>query len=142
MRLHHVGVVVRSLEQALPHYERALRMTRTTGIVHDPAQDANLIMLAGPDGGPGLELIEPASESSPVARQAKKAGGPAHTCYEVDDLEGEIARLRGEGALLVQAPTPAVLFGGRRVSFLFLRTRHLIELVETAAPIKSASTSH
>lgn len=131
MKLHHVGVVVPSIERALEHYRAVLRLEPATPVVYDPAQNANLLMLAAPGGGPGLELIEPAAATSPVARQAAGRGGSlAHLAYEVGDIEAEIARQREAGALTVREPVPAVLFGGRRVAFLYLRTRHLIELVE------------
>ena len=129
MRLHHVGVVVPSIEKALEQYRAVLQMEPIAPAVYDPAQDANLIMLEVPGGGPGLELIEPASEASPIARQARR-GGLAHICYEVADIEAEVSRQRRAGALTVREPVPAVLFGGRRVAFLYLRTQHLIELVE------------
>jgi methylmalonyl-CoA/ethylmalonyl-CoA epimerase len=134
MRLHHVGVIVPSIDEALEHYRAVLRMEPAAGAaaaVYDPVQDANLIMLEPPGGGgPGIELIEPASAASPVAKQAGRGGGLAHLCYEVNDIEAEVARQREAGALTVREPVPAVLFGGRRVAFLYLRTRHLIELVE------------
>ncbi len=130
MRLHHVGVVVPSITDALAHYRTALNLEPTGSPVYDPHQDARVVMLADAADGPGLELIEPGSPTSPVARQAERGGGLAHTCYEAADLEAELARLRAAGAMPVRAPAPAVLFGGRRVAFVFLRTRHLIELLE------------
>ncbi|MBA4156922.1 MAG: VOC family protein [Gemmatimonadetes bacterium] len=130
MKLHHVGVIVPAIEPALEHYRAVLQMEPTTAAVYDPIQDAKLIMIEPPGGGPGIELIEPASPASPVAKQAGGGGGLAHVCYEVDDIEAEVARQRQAGALTVQAPVPAVLFGGRRVAFLYLRTKHLIEMVE------------
>jgi methylmalonyl-CoA/ethylmalonyl-CoA epimerase len=130
VKLHHVGIVVRSMDIALADYRDVLGMTPEEGPVYDPEQDANLIILRSREGGPGIELIEPVSDRSPCARQARKGGGIAHTCYSVRDIEGEFARLRDAGALTVRNPISAVLFGGKRVAFLFLRSRQLIELVE------------
>lgn len=130
MKIHHVGAVVPSIQNALPLYVGALGYVQATEVVHDPEQDAHLVMLEPPEGGPGYELIEPASDDSPLAKQAKRGGNPAHTCFEVADLEAELERLRGLRAMVVKAPAPAVLFGGARVAFVFLPTRDLIELVE------------
>lgn len=132
MKFHHVGIVVASLTEGLAYYRDLLGLTPTTDIVHDPQQQVNLILLADPThpAGATIELIEPATPTSPVARTAASGGGPAHTCYEVDDLPGELARLQSSGALVVRPPTPAPLFGGRRVAFLLLKNRHLIELLE------------
>lgn len=130
MRLHHSGVVVRNMDQACAHYEAVMGLVVTEGPVYDPAQDATLLMMRPPGGGPGVELIAPASKDSKVAGQAARGGGLVHTCYEVDDLDAELLRLRDAGAMPVMEATPALLFGGKRVAFLMLRTRHLIELVE------------
>jgi methylmalonyl-CoA/ethylmalonyl-CoA epimerase len=130
MRIHHVGAVVRSLEEAVPLYTAALGLVQQTPIIDDPVQQARLVMMADPGGGPGYELIEPLGESSPLASQARRGANPAHTAFEVADLDAELTRLRSLGALIVQAPAPALLFGGARVAFVFLRSRDLIELVE------------
>jgi methylmalonyl-CoA/ethylmalonyl-CoA epimerase len=130
VKIHHVGVIVPSIDLAMPHYVKMLEMKHASETVFDPEQDANLVLLQASGGGPGIELIEPASETSPVRKQANAGGGYAHICFEVADIVAEVARMRRSGALTVQSPTPAILFGGRRVAFLFLPTGQLIELVE------------
>lgn len=133
MKVHHVGIVVPSIEAVLDEYTAGLGFTQATQVVFDPEQDCRLVLLTGAGDVAGIELIEPASDDSPVARLAKRGGGYAHICYQVGDLDAEVARLRERGAVLVQKPTPAVLFDGRRVAFMFLRSRQLIELVEEPA---------
>jgi FkbH-like protein len=129
MKLHHVGIGVPSISMAIDYYRAVLQMEPTGSIVFDRLQDAKLVMLQGPGGGPGIELIEPGSADSPVAGQARR-GGIAHTCFEVENVDTEINRLREAGALVVREPMPAALFGGRRVAFLYLKGGHLVELVE------------
>jgi methylmalonyl-CoA/ethylmalonyl-CoA epimerase len=133
MRIHHVGAVVRSIEEALPYYVAALGLKPETPIVDDPTQKARVVMLADPGGGPGYELVEPLGADSPLAPQARRGSNPAHTAFEVVDLDAELVRFASLGAMIVQAPAPALLFGGARVAFVFLRTRDLIELVEVEA---------
>lgn len=133
MRIHHIGAVVPRIEHAMQTYVDVLGLKQETPIVEDPIQRARLVMLADPAGGPGYELIEPLTEDSPVAMQAKRGVNPAHTCFEVDDIEAEIDRLQTLGARVVQSPAAACLFGGARVAFVFLRSRDLIELVEVGA---------
>ena len=59
------------------------------------------------DGGL-LELLEPHGEKSPVLRHLQKGGGLYHLCFEVDDLEGTLQRLRDTGeAVVVCEPVPA-----------------------------------
>jgi methylmalonyl-CoA/ethylmalonyl-CoA epimerase len=129
MRIHHLGIVVPALEPALEQYQRVLGFELEGGPVFDAAQDCHLAMLVDA-GGARIELIAPASGESPVAAQAKKGGGLAHVCYEVDSLDQEISRLRRERAIVVRPPVGAVLFGGRRVAFLFMKGNMLVELVE------------
>ncbi len=134
MKIHHVGVVVPSIKDYLHYYTEILGFTQVSPIVHDPVQDVRLTMLADGGGttgnGAGIELIEPASPASPVAARAAEGGGLAHICYQVDDLDKEINRLRSLGAILVRKAAPAVLFCGKRVAFLFMKGNNLIELVE------------
>lgn len=104
--------------------------------VLDPLQDSWLALVefggqAG--GGATVELIAAASDSSPVAKSAASGGGFHHICYEVDRLDQRVEEMRGQGLLLVRGPDPAILFGGRRVAFLFSRIGGLIELLEAAA---------
>ncbi len=79
-----------------------------------------------------VELISPTSDESPVAGfLQKKGGGLHHICFEVDDIEAEMARLKEKGArLLNETPTAGV--GGSRVAFLHPKSGGgvLIELVE------------
>jgi methylmalonyl-CoA/ethylmalonyl-CoA epimerase len=130
VKIHHVGVIVPSIDLAMPYYVEMLELRRATETVFDPEQDANLVLLEAGGGAPGVELIEPVSEASPVRKQANAGGGYAHICFEVADIVAEVTRMRRSGALTVQSPTPAILFGGRRVAFLFLPTSQLVELVE------------
>ena len=133
MKIHHIGLVVDSIEDRLPLFTGAFGLERTSDIVLDPEHEARLVLLGDGSGPVRIELIEAASDSSPVARSAGQGGGLAHICYEVDELEGEISRLRSEGALIVKEPTPAVLFDGRRVAFLYTKGHGVIELLEAEA---------
>jgi methylmalonyl-CoA/ethylmalonyl-CoA epimerase len=57
---------------------------------------------------------------------------PYHLCYEVDDLDDAIARLRSTRRfLLVSGPVAACAMENRRVAFMFQKDTGLIELVET-----------
>ena len=78
-----------------------------------------------------IELVEPNGESSPVGRFLnERGGGLHHLCYEVDELETEIAKMRARKSLLARPPKPAVAFGGRRIAWLLTAEKLLIELLE------------
>jgi len=78
-----------------------------------------------------LELIQPLTEDSPVARYAIQGGGPIHICYRIRTLEGINNWCRAHGVLLVIEPTIAKAYGDRRrVAFVFAQGLGLIEFVE------------
>ncbi len=132
LRFHHLGV-------ATTHPTRAAEMLTTLGYsldeaVWDPAQ-AVFVRLAHHDAMPTVEIVSPGDGPSPIDRLLDKAGaGPYHTCYEVDDLGAAAEGMRDAGHRVfpVSEPTPAVLFGGRRVWFLRVHGFGLIELLESA----------
>jgi len=132
LRLHHVGFVVASIEAAAPGFARSMGAEWDGQIIHDPLQKVRVIFLTTRAGDPQIELIEPAGEDSPVLRfLQEKGGGLNHVCYEVDDLEKELAEFRSRGAIIAKRPKPAVAFGGRRIAWVVTAEKLLVELLET-----------
>jgi methylmalonyl-CoA/ethylmalonyl-CoA epimerase len=130
-RLHHVGLVVASIEKALPGFLQSLGSQATTGVIHDPLQLVKVLFLRTSAAEPVLiELIEPAAEDSPVRRFLEKGGGMNHMCYQVPDLGRAIQEMQSRGAAVVNPPKPAVAFDGRRVAWMMTRQWLLIELLE------------
>jgi methylmalonyl-CoA epimerase len=129
MRLDHIAIAVRSLNEALPFYTEALGLT-CTGQEIIAEQGVRLAML--PVGEGRLELLEPLSENSPVGRfLARRGEGLHHICLQVDDIERALAHLRAQGVRLVDEE-PRCGAGGRKIAFLHPASAHgvLIELVE------------
>lgn len=138
LRPHHVGVAVADIEKALPHYRSILGLKLLDGPYDDPIQRVRVCFLGTGDSADAvIELIAPipteASEASPIHLYLKKDLGAYHICYEVADIDRAIADMRTKGCLVVSAPVPAVAFEGRRIAWLYLPTRQLIELVEQPA---------
>lgn len=129
--MHHVGIVFASIDAAVSSYETTLNLRVVSGPFIDPLQEARVIFLSrGQPGEAAIELVEPTSETSPVAPFAKRGGGMHHVCYVTRNLEGELAHVRALGALLVHPPVPAVAFQGRRIAWIYTRERLLVELLE------------
>jgi methylmalonyl-CoA epimerase len=129
MRLDHIAIAVRSLEDALPFYTDALGLT-CTGRETVAEQGVHLALL--PLGESRLELLEPLSDDSPVGRFLTRRGeGVHHIAFRVDDLERALAELRARGIRLVDE-TPRCGAEGRKIAFLHPASAHgvLIELVE------------
>lgn len=133
-RLHHVGLIVRSIEESMPGYLRSLGATWDSQIFHDPIQRVKVAFL-NPGFGPEvqIELVEPVGENSPVRRFLETSnGGMHHLCYEVKDLEFSVRAARASGSMLVRPPKPAVAFEGRRIAWVLSPERLLIEYLEAA----------
>ncbi len=109
-----MGVAVGSIDAALEIYQ-ALGLSEAKREVV-PGQKVQVAFL--PVGESNVELLEPTSPDSPVAKfLEKRGGGVHHLCFAVEDLEGALADLSGRGFRLIHtAPVPGA--GGKRVAFL------------------------
>ncbi|HUJ43623.1 MAG TPA: methylmalonyl-CoA epimerase [Opitutaceae bacterium] len=123
----HVGIAVRSLDETVPVYEKALGLH----CEHREEVPAQKVRAAFFDvGGVHLELLEPTSPESPIARfLADRGEGIHHIAYRTDDLPGQLARAEGAGVRLIN-PQPIGGAAGQPVAFLHPRSTHgvLIEL--------------
>lgn len=138
MRLHHIGVATANLRESIDAY--AVMGFAAGEVIHDPLQKVDICFLEK-DGDPVIELVCPANAASPVGNILRKNGTmPYHTCYEVKNLEVEIARLRAFKFVTALRPLPAVAFGMRRVCFLYNKAVGLIELLESAECLAEQST--
>ena len=123
MKLHHIGVACKDIEEEIRKFSRIHQVTHCTPAVFDPAQQATLALLTLIDG----TLIELVA-GRPVETLLKKNITYYHLCFEVEDIDKEIDRLMSDDAILLSPPTPALLFGGRKVAFLHV-SYGIIELL-------------
>lgn len=109
----HIGVAVKDIAQAVAFYRDVLGVEPAPGETADGARIVSL-----PLGAAAVELLEPASPDSPVARfLARRGPGIHHICFKVPDLDAALARCRAHGYRLVdEQPRPGA--GGRRVAFV------------------------
>jgi methylmalonyl-CoA epimerase len=100
----HIGVAVRSLQEGVPLY-RALGL-EVGGGEELPSEMVRVAFL--PVGGTRIELLEPTTPESPIARfLAKRGEGLHHICFEVDDIHATMLELAQRGfELLSEAPKP------------------------------------
>ena len=126
-RLDHIGIAVKSLEAARIYESLGLRVEHVETVETQKVKTAFLSV-----GDANLELLEPSSADSPIAKFIEKRGeGIHHICFRVDDIESHLARLKAEGYRLVnEAPVPGA--HGCRVAFLHPSAGNgvLIELSE------------
>ena len=129
--LHHLGFVVKSISDIAEEFAASISARWNDEITHDPVQRVRVAFFSPVDPrNPVFELVEPASETSPVSNFLKKGGGLHHVCYEIDDLESGLSEARSAGLVIVATPAPAVAFGGRRIAWVCSKSRLLVELLE------------
>lgn len=100
-------------------------------LVTDPLQEVELLFLTK-TGAPSVELVKPLHEKSPVATYLKQQTECFyHVCFEVSDLQVALKQVYGTRRYLCVNPRkPAVLFGGRHVSFYYAKGIGLVEFLE------------
>ncbi len=130
MRFHHVGILVGDIKEHFDsHFIGELGINSMKGPVLDPNQQAFTAMITTGQGA-GIELVSPTNSNSPLNAALQKGGGLHHVCYEVDDIRHAFDSLHSSGMIPVSAPTPATLFEGLKVAFLYSKMGGLVELVE------------
>ncbi len=129
-RIHHVAIVVKSLESALPVYRDLLGLPLES--ILDIESDRVRIAFLGV-GESKVELVQPTDETTGVARfLAKEGEGFHHVCFEVANLAEELTRLGIDGVELIDSAPRRGAEGP--VAFLHPRSCHgvLVELIEAA----------
>jgi len=129
MRIDHIGIATRGIEESLGFWRDALGLeVKHTETVEE--QGVRVAML--PVGEPRVELLEPTGPDTPVAKFLEKRGpGIHHIAVRVADIRAALARLKSEGARLIDEE-PRVGAGGCLVAFVHPAASGgvLLELVE------------
>jgi methylmalonyl-CoA/ethylmalonyl-CoA epimerase len=129
VKLDHIAVAVRDMEEAVRDFESRLGL-KCERVEDVPAENAKVAFFDL--GGAHLELITPLAEASALARSLEQRGeGLHHICLEVQDIERTMAALKASGMRLV-SETPNIGAGGSRIVFVHPKSMHgvLIELVQ------------
>ncbi len=127
-RIHHVAIIVPSIEESLDLYRDQLGMP-LEAIMDIPTDRVRIAFLGV--GESKVELVEPTDDTTGVARfLASKGPGFHHVCYEVADLTEELTRLAIDGIELIDSAPRRGAEGP--VAFLHPRSCGgvLVELIE------------
>jgi methylmalonyl-CoA/ethylmalonyl-CoA epimerase len=134
MKLDHIAIAVRSINDSLKFYKDALGLElKGTETVEDEGVHVALI----PVGEPRIELLEPISEDTAVGRFiAKRGEGLHHICYEVENLEAKIEAMKAQGVKFLEG-YPRRGAEGKLVAFLHPSSANGV-LVELSENVKEA----
>jgi methylmalonyl-CoA epimerase len=127
-KIHHVALVVRSIDDALGFWRDALHAPLET--VMDIPTDRVRIAFLGV-GESKVELVEPTDDTTGVARFLESRGeGFHHVCFEVPNLAEALLRLEIDGLELIDTAPRRGAEGP--VAFIHPRSCHgvLVELIE------------
>lgn len=129
MKIDHIGIAVRSIDDALELYRDSLGLDpiQRTVVEHEKVEAAVL-----PTGGGRIELLEPTSEDSVIARFLDRRGqGVHHVALQVECIESAVEALRKSGRRLV---VDRIQVGAEGYKYVFVHPSGtggvLLELVE------------
>ena len=126
-QISHLGMAVRDLEEARTLYRSVFGLESSEPIL---GAEGTIKVSMVKVGDVLIELLQPLGKEGVVAKFLEKRGeGFHHICYEVDDIEAEIASYKAKGVDVLGAPKP-----GAEGMSVFLHPRGtqgvLVELVE------------
>lgn len=101
--IHHVAIVVRSIDEALPRYRQLFGLEpEADPRVFEPQRVRLCFLPTGPDPAVRLELVEPVDDEGGVARFLHARGeGVHHVCFLTDDLPASLESLAAAEAQLI-----------------------------------------
>ena len=117
----HLGIAVRSLDEAISYYEQALGLS-CSGREEVPSQKVRTAFFT--TGDVHLELLEPTSADSPIAKFLEKHGeGLHHVAFATNDIMEQLQQASKAGCRLLQE-TPLEGAGGKLTAFLHPKSTH------------------
>ena len=129
-KIHHVGVVVKSADEALKFYRDALGLgVSADRVIEDQGVRGVLLQV----GNSEIELLEPTRDDTGVAKfLASKGEGMHHICFESDDVDAELEAAKAKGIEVIDQKPRLGLAG--MICFLHPKANHGV-LVEFATPL-------
>ena len=128
-KISHIGIPVKSIENSMLFYKDVFGL-ELIEIEEVPEQKVKVAMFQ--IGDSKIELLEPTSDESPIAKfLEKKKGGIHHLAIEVDNVQEELDNLAKKGIRLIDKE-PRIGAGGVKIAFVHPKSTSgvLLELCE------------
>lgn len=114
-KIDHLGIAVHSIDTARIFYEQVMGLS-CQGLEEVESQKVKTAFFA--IGDTHIELLEPTSEESPIAKFLEKNGeGLHHIAYRTNDIETQLEKARQQGCQLIHE-APITGAGGKKIAFL------------------------
>ena len=120
MVIDHIGIVVRSLESAIPGWVETFGYEQMTEPVLNSRQKVRVVFLKK-EGSTTVKLVEPVAPSSPVFAMSSRGGGLHHLCFRTDNMEDALRHLESAQARILVPPEPGEAFENEPIAFVFVR---------------------
>ena len=129
IRIDHIGIAVKSIEDAMKIYGDALGLKIVGGIEHNEHDNIKIAML--PVGESNVEFVEPQDSKSQIGKFLEQNGeGLHHLAFEVKDINAELEKLKEKGVPLIDK-VPRTGHAGCKIAFLdHAASKVRIELVQ------------
>lgn len=114
-KIDHIGIAVKSLEASVPFYEKALGLK----CEHIEVVESQKVKTAFFDvGGVHIELLEPTSPESAIAKFIEKKGeGIQHIAFGSDCIQEDLDKAKEAGTILInETPMPGA--NNKQIAFL------------------------
>lgn len=129
MKIDHIGIAVKSLDDAIKIYEGAIGL-QVSGYDQVDDQGVRVAMLTV--GESRIELLEATGADSPIEKfVAKRGEGIHHIALRVDNIQEALDKLKASGVRLIDS-APRAGAHNTRIAFIHPSSTHgvLMELVE------------
>jgi len=129
-RIDHIGIAVSSLDDAIKVYRDVLGL-ELVEVEEVPEEKVKVAMFKAGDSY--IELLEPFSEDSAIAKYLQKRGeGIHHIAIGVEDVEKLTEELKERGVRVIYDKPKVVSGGTRKINFIHPKATHgvLLEIVE------------
>ncbi len=130
MRIDHIGIAVKNLEEAVKFYKDVLGL-ELEDIEEVPEENVRVAMFRV--GETYIELLQGTTQDSAISKFIEKRGeGIHHIAIRVDDVDRSTEVLKSKGAVLVYDKAKLVSRGSRKINFVHPKSTGgvLLELVE------------
>ena len=96
-RVDHIAIVVKDIDEALGVYRDVLGLP-VQQIVEEEAEKVKVAFMPTPEGHDEIELVQPMTDDSGIAKFLEKRGeGMHHICLEVDSIAESVAEMEAKG---------------------------------------------
>lgn len=129
LKIDHFGMIVKDIKEAARFYQDLFNLQKITEVIEDSIQKVYVQFFTTNDGNK-IELIQPTDKNSPSYNALLKGGGANHICFETNNIEKEIVKLKKANCIIVCPPTKSAGLKNGVIAFAVHPFLGLVELVE------------